>query len=203
MPKLSYFWNTNFYQKSVSSRLNSSVTYSEEELIQLLREQSKAGFDYLYQNYAAALYGIIYRVINDEQTAQDVLQDVFVKIWNSVAQYNPQKGRLYTWMLNIARNAAIDKTRSKGEIMKSKIQTGENIVNSLEQNAKTEQTTDTIGLKNIVADLKPEHADIINLAYFNGYTIEEISKTLNIPSGTVKTRMRSAIAQLRKAFSVK
>ncbi len=180
-----------------------ATKYNEEELIQLLKEQNKAGFDYLYQNYAGALYGVIYRILNDEQTSQDVLQDVFVKIWNSVAQYNPNKGRLYTWMLNISRNAAIDKTRSKGEIMKSKIHTGENIVDSLEQNIKTEQATDTIGLRNMVADLKPEHASIINLAYFNGYTIEEISKTLNIPSGTVKTRMRSAIGQLRKAFAVK
>ncbi len=180
-----------------------SATYTEEELVQLLKGQSRQAFNYLYRQYSGALYGVIYKVIDDEQTSQDVLQDVFVKIWNYISQYNPQKGRLYTWMLNIARNSAIDKTRSKGEIMKTKIQTGEHVVNNLEERIKTEQSTDTIGLRKMVDALKPEYATIISLAYFNGFTIEEISKTLNIPSGTVKTRMRSAMGQLRDIFSVK
>jgi RNA polymerase sigma-70 factor (ECF subfamily) len=183
--------------------LNATVTYTEEELIQLLKGQSRQAFNYLYTNYAPALYGVIYKVLEDEQTSQDVLQDVFVKIWNNIAQYNPDKGRLYTWLLNIARNSAIDKTRSKGEIMKNKIQTGENVVHNLEQTRKTEVPTDTIGLRKMVNQLKPEYASIIDLAYFNGYTIEEISKTLNIPSGTVKTRMRSAIGQLREIYVIK
>ena len=183
--------------------MNATVTYTEEELIQLLKGQSRQAFNYLYTNYAPALYGVIYKVLEDEQTSQDVLQDVFVKIWNNIAQYNPDKGRLYTWLLNIARNSAIDKTRSKGEIMKSKIQTGENVVHNLEQTSKTEVLTDTIGLRKMVNQLKPEYASIIDLAYFKGYTIEEISKTLNIPSGTVKTRMRSAMGQLREIYAVK
>jgi RNA polymerase sigma-70 factor (ECF subfamily) len=183
--------------------VNETVIYTEEELLLLLREQSRQAFNYLYRQYAGALYGVIYKVTGDEQTSQDVLQEVFVKIWSNIHQYDPQKGRLYTWMLNIARNSAIDKLRSKGEIMRSKIQTGENVVNNLEQHIRTEQSTDTIGLRKMVDQLKPEQASIINLAYFNGYTVEEISKTLNIPSGTVKTRMRSAIGKLREIFAAK
>jgi RNA polymerase sigma factor (sigma-70 family) len=181
--------------------LNIAVTYTEEELLILLKEQSRHAFNYLYRQYSGALYGVILKVISDEQTSQDVLQDVFVKIWNNIGQYRPEKGRLYTWMLNIARNSAIDKLRSKGEIMKSKIHTGENVVNNLEQTIKTEQSTDVIGLRKMVDNLKPDYAKIIELAYFNGFTIEEISKTLSIPSGTVKTRMRSAIGQLREVFA--
>lgn len=183
--------------------MGTNTTYTEEELLQLLKQQNRQAFNYLYRQYSGALYGVILKVIADEQTAQDVLQDVFVKIWHNVAQYDSGRGRLYTWMLNIARNAAIDKLRSKGEIMKGKIQTGENIVNNLEQNIKTEQPTDTIGLRRMVDKLKPEYATIVELAYFNGYTTEEISKTLGIPSGTVKTRMRSAMGQLREIFAVK
>src|SRR5206468_3616525 len=93
--------------------LDITVTYSEEELVLLLQQQSRQAFNYLYRQYSAVLYGVIYKVITDEQTSQDVLQDVFIKIWNNISQYNAQKGRLYTWMLNIARNAAIDKLRSK------------------------------------------------------------------------------------------
>ena len=181
--------------------MQATTTYTEEELIHLLRQQSREAFNYLYRQYGGVLYGVIYKVIGDEQTSQDVLQDVFVKIWNNVAQYNSQKGRLYTWMINIARNAAIDKLRSKGEIMKSKIHTGENVVDKLEQNLKTEQSTDTIGLRKMVAGLKPEYEAIISLAYFNGFTLDEISKTLQIPLGTVKTRMRTAIQKLREIYT--
>jgi RNA polymerase sigma-70 factor (ECF subfamily) len=181
--------------------LGTTATYSEEELIILLQQQSREGYNYLYRQYSGVLFGVINKVVYDEQTAQDVLQDVFVKIWNNISQYNPQKGRLYTWMINIARNAAIDKLRSKGEIMKTKIQTGENVVDNLERSLKTEQVTDTIGLRKKVADLKPEYETIIDLAYYKGYTLDEISKTLEMPLGTVKTRMRSAIQQLRTVFS--
>ena len=166
----------------------------------LLKQQSREAFNYLYAQYGPVLYGVINKVVYDEQTAQDVLQDVFVKIWNNIDKYDARKGRLYTWMINIARNSSIDKLRSKGEIMKGKIRTGEDIVNNLQQGMKTEQATDTIGLHKMVAGLKPEYETIISLAYFKGYTLDEISKTLEIPLGTVKTRMRSAIKQLRDIY---
>lgn len=180
----------------------STVTiYSEEELVLLLKQQSREAFDYLYRQYAGVLYGVVNKVVYDEQTAQDVLQEVFIKIWNNIERYDALKGRLYTWMINIARNAAIDKLRSKGEIMKGKIQTGEEIVNNIGKNLKTEQSTDTIGLREMVAGLKPEYQNIVNLAYFKGYTLDEIAKTLDIPLGTVKTRMRHAIKILREHFN--
>lgn len=181
--------------------MGAATTYNEEELVLLLKQQSREAFNYLYQQYGAVLYGVINKVVYDEQTAQDVLQDVFVKIWTNIDQYNAQKGRLYTWMINIARNASIDKLRSKGEIMKGKIHTGENVVSNLEQGMKTEFATDTIGLRKMVASLKPEYETIISLAYFKGYTLDEISKTLGIPLGTVKTRMRSGMQQLREVFN--
>jgi RNA polymerase sigma-70 factor (ECF subfamily) len=174
--------------------------YSEEELVLLLQQRSEAAFNYLYQNYSGVLYGIVHKVIFDEQTAQDVLQDVFVKIWNNIGQYDPAKGRIYTWMLNIARNAAIDKLRSKGEVMKSKIRTGEDIVDNLGRGMRTEQATDTIGLRRMVGELEPQYRAIVELAYFKGYTMDEISKTLDIPLGTVKTRMRHAMQLLRAYF---
>ncbi len=177
------------------------LTYNEEELVVLLKQQNREAFNYLYNNYAGGLYGVIKKVITDDQTAQDVLQDVFVKIWNNIEQYNPGKGRIYTWMINIARNAAIDKLRSKGEIMKSKIQTGEDAVYNVQKGMKTEQMTDAIGLKDAVDGLKADYQVIVNLAYYKGFTMEEIAKTLDIPLGTVKTRMRSAIQLLRQHYN--
>lgn len=182
--------------------MSATSTYSEEELVLLLKQQSREAFNYLYDSYASALFGIIYKVINNEATAEDVLQEVFVKIWNNVDKYDNKKGRLYTWMLNIARNAAIDKLRSKGEIMKGKIQTGENHVNSTLGMMGTEVSTDTIGLRKEVSGLRTEYATIVDMAYFNGFTLEEISERLKIPLGTVKTRMRSALKELRAIYNV-
>ena len=167
----------------------------------LLKQQSRDAFEYLYRNYSAVLYGIVKRVIYDDHIAQDVLQEVFVKVWSNIERYEPSKGRLYTWMINIARNAAIDKLRSKGEIMKGKIQTGDDIVIN-NQKGTTEQKTDTIGVRAAVAELEPEYRSIVELAYFNGYTLDDISKTLGVPLGTVKTRMRHAMKVLRKHFTV-
>ncbi len=176
------------------------ATYTEDELVLLLNQKSRDAFNYLYQQYSGVLYGVIRKVIFDEQTAQDVLQEVFVKIWNNIEQFNAEKGRIYTWMINIARNAAIDKLRSKGEIMKAKIRTGEDIVYGMENGLKTEQKTDTIGLRKAVAELKPEYETIVELAYYKGFTLDEIAKTLDIPLGTVKTRMRHAMQLLRQHF---
>jgi RNA polymerase sigma-70 factor (ECF subfamily) len=181
--------------------LQQTITYTEEELVLLLRQQSKEAYNYLYRQYSAVLYGVIKRIVNDDQTAQDVLQEVFVKIWNNIQQYNAEKGRIYTWMINIARNSAIDKLRSKGEIMKGKIRGDEETVNNIGWGMQTEQNTDAIGLRNMVAALKPEYKTIVELAYFKGFTMEEIGKALNIPVGTVKTRMRYAIQSLRQHFS--
>ena len=86
---------------------------TQDELIALLKGRNESGFNYLYDNYSAALYGVILRIVIFKDDADEVLQDVFVKIWNSTAQYDASKGTLYTWMLNIARNTAIDKLKSK------------------------------------------------------------------------------------------
>lgn len=168
-------------------------------MISLLKQKSKQGFDYLYENYSAALFSIISRIISDEQTAQDVLQEVFVKVWKGIDKYDSAKGRLYTWMLNLARNTSIDKLRSKGEIMKGKIQNDEATVYD-NSNLKTEQEINTIGLRDTVAGLEPQYQVIVELAYFKGFTLDEISKTIDVPLGTVKTRMRKAITMLRTHY---
>lgn len=174
--------------------------YTEDELIVMLKQKSRQAFDYLYKQYSGALYGVVRKVIADEQTAQDVLQEAFVKIWNNIDKFEPAKGRLYTWMLNLTRNTAIDKLRSKGEIMNSKIYKGEDIVNKAENDLSTEQKTDTIGLRKVVAELKPEYQTILELAYFKGFTLDEISKSTEVPLGTVKTRMRKAMSILRDHY---
>ncbi|MGC4104584.1 RNA polymerase sigma factor [Ferruginibacter sp.] len=177
----------------------SAITkYSEEELVSQLQSRNQQAFSYLYDNYAAALNGVIYRMVNDKELAEDILQEAFVKIWNNFATYDTAKGRLFTWMLNLTRNLTIDVLRSKGYKKQSKISADENSVSNYADNNATTEKFDAIGLKKQLSNLKPEQRSIIDMAYFSGYTQDEISKEMGIPLGTVKTRMRTAILELRK-----
>jgi RNA polymerase sigma-70 factor (ECF subfamily) len=178
--------------------LATKIKYTEEEFVALLQKGDEKAFAVLYSNYSRAIYGVIIKVVTDEVIAEDLLQDVFVKIWNNRSGYDASKGRLYTWMLNIARNAGIDYLRSKQSRFDGKIQRGENTVFEMNRASSVQQNTDHIGLKATVAQLKEDQRMLIDMAYFGGYTQEEISKELNIPLGTVKTRVRAALMVLRK-----
>jgi len=172
--------------------------YSEEELVLCLQRRDQKAFSYLYDNYAGALNGIICRMVEEPQLAEDILQEAFVKIWNNFSQYDSSKGRLFTWMINLTRNLTIDTLRSKGYKKQQQISKDENSVSNYHDKNYGADKFDTLGLRKQVANLKPEQKSIIDLAYFSGYTQEEISKEMGIPLGTVKTRMRSAIMELRK-----
>lgn len=175
--------------------------YSEEELIYLLKNRDQSAFSYLYDNYSGVLFGVIYKMLENREVAEDVLQEAFIKIWNNFTNYDASKGRLFTWMLNLTRNLTIDTIRSKGYKKQAKIQNSENAVNNITDKANTTEKFDALGIRKHLTLLKNDQKEIIDLAYFGGFTQEEISKKLNIPLGTVKTRMRSAILELRKVLT--
>ena len=175
--------------------MNLKTTYSEQELVALLQQRNEHAFSYLYDNYSGALYGIIQSIVTDKETSNDVLQNVFVNIWKKIESYDPGKGRLFTWMLNIARNAAIDEVRSRAYKDAKKNQPlPEDAVLS---GAVTGPAVNDVGLKKVLSKLRDEWRVLIDLSYFQGFTHEEIAKILNIPLGTVKTRIRTALIQLR------
>lgn len=167
---------------------------SEQELIALLKSNSEGAFSYLYDNYSKALYGIIFRIVGDADRSKDVLQDTFVKIWKHKDSFEMGRATIFTWMLNIARNSAIDSNRSKHE--KNKIQIEDRIVdneNRVDGNVKV----DMIGMSETIAKLRAEYKSVIEYIYLQGYTQQEYSDKFNIPLGTVKTRTRSALQELR------
>lgn len=173
------------------------TTYSEEELIVLLREKNENGFHYLYDHYSGALYGIILRIVQSKEYTEEVIQDVFVKIWNSIHQYDSSKGRFYTWMINIARNTAIDYLKSKGFQNELKNQSLPDFVYNTAELSTTNNSSDYIGFNNVLEGLEADKQELINLAYYQGYTQHEISEKLKIPLGTVKTKMRNALMKLK------
>ena len=172
--------------------------YHESELVSLLKQRQEPAFNYLYDHYSGSLYSVIVSIVPDRELANDLLQEVFVKIWRQIETYDNTKGRLFTWMLNVARNASIDAVRSKN--FQQSQQNRELTENVYDEGGSTETNTDKIGLRKIVQKLKEEYRVLILLSYFEGYTQDEISKILKIPLGTVKTRLRTALIQLKQVI---
>ena len=173
------------------------TTYLESELVSLLKGRDPAAFNYLYDHYSSALYGVILPIVNENEIANDILQEVFLSIWKKIDTYDASKGRLFTWMLNIARNASIDVLRSKSFQNSRKNQPLAETVNWGNSYQVFQPDPETIGLHKLLEKLKEEHRVLIELAYFKGYTHEEIAEIEGLPLGTVKTRIRNALIQLR------
>jgi RNA polymerase sigma factor (sigma-70 family) len=140
---------------------------------------------------------VVSRIIKKEEIAEEVLHDAFLKIWDKIDWYDASKGRLFTWMLNLTRNLAIDKMRSKEISRESKTSAIENLVSSIDNSEFTEQGVDSIGVKEILSTLTDDQRFVVDHLYFKGYSQSELSDEFNIPLGTVKTRLRLAMSHLR------
>lgn len=164
------------------------------------QKKEEKAFETLYKMYKDSIHGVIYNIVRDHDIAEEVMQDVFIKAWNNASSYSANKGRFFTWILNIARNAAIDKTRSKAFKNSRKNLDAEFFVDILETHESLNDQTDAIGIKNLVQRLEKKCIEIIELLYFKGFTQKETSESLDIPIGTVKTRNRNCIKGLRQTL---
>ncbi len=190
-----------FLYISTSLAPTKKISLSEEELIRKLKSQDTMAIQALYDMYSGALLGVISRVIQQTEIAEDLLQETFIKIWNSADSYDSSKGRLFTWMMNVARNLSIDKLRSKDFKNSAKNQDIENNVDFIDTQREVTFNADVLGLKEMVTALKPDLTKVLDMVYFKGYTHVEAAEELNLPLGTVKTRIRMAIMELRKHFN--
>jgi RNA polymerase sigma factor (sigma-70 family) len=179
--------------------LLANPSYTEKELVRLLKSRNERAFNFLYDNYSPAVYGVIIKVVTDTAAADDILQEVFIKIWKNVGQYDEAKGKLFTWIINIARNTAIDRLRSKS-YQNDQNTSALDVTQFSNTGLAISRNVDHIGLNRLVKGLKAEYRAVIDLAYFKGYTQEEISKELDMPVGTVKTNVRRALIELKKFF---
>jgi RNA polymerase sigma-70 factor (ECF subfamily) len=173
---------------------------SETHIAQLLQEKNKQVIEQLYDQYGAALFGIVLKIVQSQELAEDVLQESFVKIWSNGSTYDASKGSIFTWMLNIARNTAIDKLRSGNNKKKVQVNDLDQILTSERLHPTAEVSVDHIGVTEIVDGLEEKYRELIDLAYFKGYTQEEITQSLGLPLGTVKSRLRIALRELRRIF---
>lgn len=170
---------------------------TQDDLLILISNKDEKAFTHIYDMYSRSLFAVISNLVKEREEAEDVLQEVFVKIWKNIESYNEGKGRFYTWILNIARNTAIDKLRSKGFNNSKKNLSSDNFVHLLDDSNRLTNRIDTIGIADFVKKLKPKCIQIIELLFFKGYTQQEASDELEIPLGTVKTQNRNCINDLR------
>ena len=173
-------------------------TAAEAALVKRLQSRDESAMTEFYDRYSAALYGVVQRIVKDEDEAADVLQEALVKIWHSMVSYDASRGRLFTWVVNISRNLAIDKIRSRQHRVGSRTQGLDDSPAALRTAAPDSFRPEHLGLQEITEKLIPEQRQIIDLLYFGGFTQSEAAEELNLPLGTVKTRARTALKILAK-----
>ena len=168
---------------------------TEAYLVYTLQNGQESAFTTLYSNYSTTLFNVLVRLVGDHEKAEDLLQDAFIKIWTHIHQYDPAQGRLYTWLLTITRNVALDELRSR----KVHAQAAKYLY---EQSREWTHPVFNEGLVNgsIFTLLPPKQRQIMELLYLKGWTQLEIAKKLKLPLGTVKTRVRMAIQTLKHFF---
>ena len=172
----------------------------EKQIVTLLQNSDKKAISLLYENYADALLGVIKKIIADDDTAQDVLQESFVKIWRYAKKYDASKAKLFTWLYRIAYNSAIDKVRSQKNKKTNEVQMETSTVYKVTSN---ELNQDVLDIKKHLSSLDEKYQIVINALFFEGMTQQEASEELDIPLGTIKSRLKIGLRELKKIYDPK
>ena len=172
--------------------------YSQQIILELLKKDPERALPILYDKYSGALFGVIVRIVKCENDAQDILQEVFLKIWNKHQSFSLDKGRLFTWMMQIARNSSINHLNSKSQKTKEKIHPIDSGIYHIKSRSKI--NIEAIDLIDILGSLDEKYREVIELAYFEGYTQKEISERLQLPIGSVKSCVKIGLRKLRMIY---
>lgn len=174
------------------------ISTIEKEIVSLLARGDKKAIHLLYENYSDALYGVIKKIISDDDTAQDVLQESFVKIWRYAKKYDASKAKLFTWLYRIAYNTAIDKARSLKTKNDNEVQIETSSVYKITSN---ELNQDVLDIRKHLNTLDEKYQIVLHALFFEGMTQQEASEELDIPLGTIKSRLKIGLRELKKIYS--
>lgn len=174
------------------------VSQLEKHIVSLLKDGDKRAIPIIYENYSGSLLGVIQKITSDEAMAQDALQETFIKIWRYAKKYDPSKAKLFTWLYRIARNTAIDKLRSHNLKFEKEVQIADSNVYKLTTSSVNQ---DTIDLHKHVATLDVKYQTVLKALFFEGMTQQEASEELDIPLGTIKSRLKIGLRELKKIYN--
>jgi len=176
------------------------------ELVWLLAAVAKgdeAAFERLYTATRAKLFGVVLRILRRQDLAEEVIQEVYVKIWNSAGQFNPGVASPITWMASIARNRAIDVVRKKSEVSIEEEPSAMDVAaDTPDPLARREMTEELRRLLECVGQLEPERQKLILLAYYNGWSREQLAVKFEKPVNTVKTWLRRSMLDIRACLGL-
>jgi RNA polymerase sigma-70 factor (ECF subfamily) len=183
-----------------SNRLHPEKAKAEDlQMLRAIQQGDEAALADLYDRYRAILFGLILRILHSQPEAEDVLQDVFVQVWQRASSFDEARGKPFTWLVTLARSRAIDRLRALESRGRTAIEAVREAI---------EKTSDAVGdtfrseqsriVGEALAQLPEGQRKVLVLAYFEGLTQSEIAERTDEPLGTVKTRMRSGIIKLRE-----
>lgn len=174
---------------------------SDVALLQAIARGDEAALARLYDQYRVILFGLLVRILNSREEAEDVLQEVFLQVWRRAGDFDEQRGKPFTWLVTLTRSRAIDRLRALGSRQRLATSAAqeqpEEASDALKETYRSEQKEI---VRRALADLPEEQRRTLLLAYFEGLTQSEIAAKINAPLGTVKTRMRSALTKLRETL---
>lgn len=176
---------------------------TDEDLILLAESEDLNAFATLYDRHSRVAYSLAYKMMGERQAAEDLVQEVFLKIWRFGSRYRPGRGSVRTWILSIVHNQGIDQIRSSASRrrMQDRVKTSAPKSQPSDAFSETWQNYQREQVREALKTLPAEQLEILELAYFSGRTHVEIAKLLDLPLGTVKGRMRLGLKKLRNHFA--
>lgn len=181
----------------------------DRQLMARIKARDASALSELYDNYNRLLFGLILSILKKREEAEDILQEVFTKIWEKAEQFDLERGTVYTWIVSLTRNRSIDRLRSKvyKEQKKQSTSLNDDDVFMPLYSDGSDPLESTIlkdrakRVHKALASISESQRMVLQVAYFNGMTQSEISEEFDIPLGTVKTRMRDGMMKLREILS--
>jgi len=171
------------------------------ELMKRIARKDSNALQLIYERYERPMYTFAYRIVKDSMLAEEILQELFLRIWNAAEKYDEDQGKLSSWMFTLTRNIAIDGLRRR------QIRTAQQVVETEQLNRTQDESADTenaveakvIGeqVREAMRNLSQDQHQVVELIYFGGYTQQEVSVNCDIPLGTVKSRVRLAMKALK------
>ena len=187
--------------------IETRATWSDESLMLAIGTQDRAAFEAIYDRYSDLVYSTSLRILADTQLAEDVTQDVFVRLWNRPETFVAERGRFLSWLMSVSRNRAVDLLRARGRRRAREV---ESLIPTEEYAAVVATDEDPAHaallheeqwqVRRALKELPEDQRRALELAYFGGLTQQEIASTLHEPLGTIKTRIRLGMMKLRRAL---
>ena len=178
----------------------------EISLLKRTGEGDRASFELLYERYSGVLFSTAFRILNDQTAAEDVLQDVFIQIWEKAPLYDPTRGKPLTWAVTMTRNKAIDRLRSqqRRNRLKDEMEAQASVFEEFSDRSSLDEVQSGERgelIRQAVRQLSKEQRKAIELAFFSGMSQSEIAEELGEPLGTVKARIRRGMMKLKEIIT--